>query len=339
MTRKQNMQHAADMGKFSKGTPVRIIMQTKSEKKLSFMTLSKCHKYLTSSSFKISLSYLSKLCQDRKIWNGMLFKYQDESKYITTVGNLKNELWKFHGTVGSNQKYFVSNYGRVKSINQRRELLLNQWLYNNGYCAVKIGKTLRVHRLVAFVFVPNPKDYCMVDHIDGNVQNNHASNLQWVKNQKENMNNPKTKKKISDAKLKMVQDKYFPVFQLNKDNCQILKKWTSTAAVKKDGYNMSYVLQCSHKHSQVKTAYGYIWATKDTLADVKPFKRKITEKSYTPPYALQLDQNDPTISIKIWNFTDLRRASFLTSNIHKVCQGKLQSTQGFKWKYTYDREQ
>lgn len=39
---------------------------------------------------------------------------------------------------------------------------------------------IQVHRLVATAFVPNPCGYSVVDHIDGNKQNNRASNLEWV---------------------------------------------------------------------------------------------------------------------------------------------------------------
>lgn len=41
-----------------------------------------------------------------------------------------------------------------------------------------------VHRLVAKAFVPNPDDFATVDHIDGNTNNNQASNLRWCSIQK-----------------------------------------------------------------------------------------------------------------------------------------------------------
>lgn len=56
-----------------------------------------------------------------------------------------------------------------------------------GYCGicVSIGsrskkKCFRVHKAVAETFIPNPDDKPVVNHKDGNKQNNVVSNLEWT---------------------------------------------------------------------------------------------------------------------------------------------------------------
>lgn len=53
-----------------------------------------------------------------------------------------------------------------------------------GYCYVVFSvkgnrKTVKIHRLVANAFIPNPNNFPMVNHKDENKLNNHADNLEW----------------------------------------------------------------------------------------------------------------------------------------------------------------
>lgn len=45
-------------------------------------------------------------------------------------------------------------------------------------------RTLRVHRLVASAYIPNPDDLPEVNHINGDKANNHVSNLEWATRKK-----------------------------------------------------------------------------------------------------------------------------------------------------------
>lgn len=96
-----------------------------------------------------------------------------------------------------NGLYQVSNLGRVKSLTRTfeqynghkiitshiSERILKPMITNNYYSVglSKEGKVkrIRVHRLVAEAFIPNPDNLPCVNHKDENKLNNNAENLEW----------------------------------------------------------------------------------------------------------------------------------------------------------------
>lgn len=80
--------------------------------------------------------------------------------------------------------YFVTTNGRVFSCRKGYLHELKPGV-NGGYRSVSLGtgckrsKTIKVHRLVALAFIPNPMGYMYVNHKDENKLNNHVDNLEW----------------------------------------------------------------------------------------------------------------------------------------------------------------
>lgn len=102
------------------------------------------------------------------------------------------EEWK---PVKEDNRYYVSNLGRVKSFAKGPERILRQ-SYHKDYFVVSINRKYKVvHRLVAESFIPNDKNLPLVDHKNGDRTNNTVSNLRWL-NHLENNKNRNTKRDI-----------------------------------------------------------------------------------------------------------------------------------------------
>lgn len=92
------------------------------------------------------------------------------------------EIWKY--IEGYDNKYSISNYGNVRN-NFTNKIIIGD-INNAGYrriCLYKPkepNKKYFIHRLVAYYFCKGYNKNLIVNHIDGNKQNNRSDNLEWV---------------------------------------------------------------------------------------------------------------------------------------------------------------
>lgn len=125
-----------------------------------------------------------------RLSNNLIFtKKNDECKnrqldnfvnFVADNINNSSSSWKeIKGFVG----FFINQCGEIK--NSKGKFLIPRPIGRQGYLAVRIQIMRKVnyvyiHRAVAVAFISNPEKKPVVNHIDGNKQNNHLDNLEWV---------------------------------------------------------------------------------------------------------------------------------------------------------------
>lgn len=158
-----------------------------------------------------------------------------------------------------------------------KEKILKNQLERKGYIGISIQledkkRRLKIHRLIAQAFIPNPLNLPEVNHINGIKSDNRIENLEWITSSNNQKHAYKTglrvvtekQRKSSKNNIKKVsylahEKNRRKVKQYNLKN-EYIKTWDSiTDAIKTLGFRVgsSKISECCS--NKTKTAYGYIW--------------------------------------------------------------------------------
>ena len=158
----------------------------------------------------------------------LFFKYYDITKEGVII-NLKTNR-KYKGRIGNNG--YLTWHTRINN-------KCYNWL---------------IHRLLAIKYIPNPNNYPIVNHIDGNKLNISIDNLEWCNYS----HNAKEAVRLGLLNNSNNHGVYKKVIQINKDTKEIIKIYNSiTEASKELKINKSSISFCCK--GKYKTSGGYIW--------------------------------------------------------------------------------
>ena len=179
------------------------------------------------------------------------------------------EIWKpviypyTDGTIEDYTGYYIINNNQ-EIVNCRTGRKMAKRIGHCEYYLVTLSKknvvkTLLLHRIMAYAFVPNPNNYSQVNHKDENKLNNYVdienpnnSNIEWVK--------PMDNANYGTRNEKCSKKRSIPVLQYDL-NGNFIKEWPSSQQIERElGYFKQGICQCLK--GKLKTAYGFIWKYK-----------------------------------------------------------------------------
>jgi len=163
--------------------------------------------------------------------------------------------------------YEISNLGRLKSLSRlvrcngklnskmkkTKEKIMSPVLDKDGYVDIIMQnkgmfKHGKIHRLVAFAFIPNPKNYKYINHKNEIKDDNNVINLEWCT---QKYNNSYNNGMVKRNKLKRK-----PIIQYDLD-MNIVNNWDSTMSASRNGFCSSNISSCLR--GVTKTHKGFKW--------------------------------------------------------------------------------
>lgn len=195
-----------------------------------------------------------------------------ENVLAKATPTLKAKIEQWRPVIGYDGLYEVSNFGRLRSLSRDitnrwgkithiEERILSQATTVYGYKQVNLCKegkikSLKVHRLVAEAFIPNPNTLPCINHKDEVKTNNNVSNLEWCTWEYNTMYGTRVERCAQTQREN--RGKSVDMYSLDGT---FLKHYLCMNDTFQDGYNVSSVKSCCDGQSIATkgVTFRYSW--------------------------------------------------------------------------------
>ena len=233
-------------------------------------------------------------------------------------------MWKKYIFNGVETDYSVSTEGVVRK--DTTDYILTQSTQQD-YKFVTLNiqgkqKRMRVHRMVAEMFIDNPYNKPYVNHINGNRGDNNVENLEWV--------TPSENTQHAVATGLFISGRAKAVIQYSLEGKQMATFESASEAARQTGGSQSKITMCCRRQRQ--TANDYQWRYYDDIQDIT----KIEKKFITGKKVAQCDEEGNILQIYPSFKQAAEAVNGTSSAISRVCSGMNIRHKGYKWKLVDD---
>lgn len=252
-----------------------------------------------------------------------IWRFADDDEFAITVES--TEEWR-----PIRLGYEVSRTGNVRKVFDNGYAFVKQEiLHGQPFVALWGSEPDKefVDILVANAFIDNPNLYHVVRHLDGDMRNNNADNLEWIYSNKTVANSGKVVRQYT------VDGQYITSYDSISQACRA-NGFLQTAGVS----------SCCNRKPGHNSRFGFIWrfAEDDELFETAPKYKEgvgtIGVAMYSEDVVRQYDPDGKFIAEYSSASEAGRCLGYAASGISKCCSRKCELSHGYVWRYKADDE-